>query len=108
MPLPLLKSRLSAQAAAALPADARGQVSAKSIGQATQTVSYASEWAVFPVPLKSAPLPANPGLSWSGFQQAGNDNSSVSFTLASKGVAAFVALESTLPGRWATSFHAPW
>ena len=100
MPLPLLRSRLSAQAAAQLPADAQGAVSAKSIGQTAQTVSYDSYWDVFPVALKDAPLPRSPGLAWSGFQQVAGDNSSVSFTLASKAVAAFVALESSLPGRW--------
>ena len=101
LPLPVLKAELAAQAAAQLPADAAGRVSTKSLSQGapTSTVEYNSTWEVFPVPIKSAPLARAPAVTWANF--SADSNYTVSFRLSSQAVAAFVALDSTLPGRCA-------
>lgn len=79
------------------PADAAGKVSAKSIGPGSGGVQYQSTWDVFPVPIKDVALPGQPTISWSDFRNTSAN--STSFVVSSNAVAAYVSLESTLPGK---------
>lgn len=84
------------QAAATVPTDAAGKVSTKSISPGSP-VSYQSTWEVYPVPLKNVALSGQPMITWDDFRNTSSN--STTFVVSSKAVAAFVALESTLPGK---------
>lgn len=60
-------------------------------------MTYTSTWDLFPVPIKEVTLNTQPAITWDNFRN--NSANSTSFVVSSKAVAAFVALESTLPGR---------
>lgn len=79
------------------PTNASGQLSTKSIGPNSTPVTYTSTWDLFPVPIKDVALITQPTITWDNFRNISAN--STSFVVSSKAVAAFVALESTLPGR---------
>ena len=84
------------QATSTVPNNSQGTVSTKSLGSAG--VSYTTTWDVFPVELKNATLPAAPAVRMANFTN-GTQPGTATFVVSSQGIAAYVALETTILGK---------
>ncbi|CAL8468004.1 g7542 [Coccomyxa elongata] len=107
-PSDLSKYFMQIRAVANAPTNASGQLSTKSIGPNSTPVTYTSTWDLFPVPIKDVTLITQPTITWDNFRNISAN--STSFVVSSKAVAAYVALESTLPGRFSDNNYVllPW
>ena len=87
---------LPVQATSTVPNTSQGAVSTKSLGSAG--VSYTTTWDVFPVELKNASLPSAPAVRMANFTN-GTEAGTATFVVSSQGIAAYVALETTILGK---------
>lgn len=86
------------QATATAPNASQGGVSTKSLGQGSAGTSYVSTWDVFPVELKNSTLPVAPAVKMTNFTNTTTPGVST-FVVSSQGIAAYVALETTILGK---------
>ncbi|CAK0764706.1 hypothetical protein CVIRNUC_003185 [Coccomyxa viridis] len=84
-------------ATSTVPNTSQGTVSTKSLGSAG--VSYTTTWDVFPVELKNATLPTAPAVRMANFTN-GTEPGTATFVVSSQGIAAYVALETTILGKF--------
>ena len=84
------------QATSTVPNNSQGTVSTKSLGSAG--MSYITTWDVFPVELKDASLPTAPAVRMANFTN-GTEPGTATFIVSSQGIAAYVALETTILGK---------
>ena len=86
------------QATTTTPNASQGGVSTKSLGQGSAGTSYVSTWNVFPTELKNSNLPIAPAVKMTNFTNSTQPNTAT-FVVSSQGIAAYVALETTILGK---------
>ena len=90
---------MPAQATSTAPNVSRqGGVSTQSLGQGSAGTSYLSTWDVFPVELKNSTMSAAPAVTMTNFTNSTQPNTAT-FVVSSQGIAAYVALETTILGK---------